>query len=670
MYSFFSEICSETLHDAVHVETKDGGDWVTRPMTFFVKAPKPTIERWLRLQQSRGMLQQLSTGTTKIIVSWYWDKAARTIAGYPISALMISFPQLFKRPGSTHSVFPLVVHAGGIPSYQPDTPAKEATAKRKAVKAKRGKPPVRESLNTTCAEALNSLRTITVPTECLSPELQLLGDIEQLELPIELLNISDQAAISETCPDVAAGNSIQFPAKFSDPSKTKFNNGMSTRPSAECTCTSAQMAYPGTACATGPRRALRFFISPTVVPVTCRRAYMRHSLVHGHPAIAADIACFLYRCGLRQIAELICHMLPAPYDPLCHLREGPKERPRPIGGGVEFPPGALDPGAAGGGDQKKASTNSERPIWAVRLSFVTDQLHELSAGHRCRVVRQPGGRYMTNGRPTLLNILDVLREDNTSFPLPRAGLSASARPDPRAASPAMYTVAQHFQDAITYALWCFRPEATGVPDPSTIANLGRDVLVRHKALLEASVPWCAPPPDTPNPPGWWGRLLRDQPSQAESMSRVRFCVNATSFAQSLHEFLLGGSTAIRLYGKSLAARIHEEAFERIFLYWWLITFVMGGLLACREARLRFSVMLFFCAVFAGCPSMMRVSSAEFRHRAYQGKRRLRRNQPAEVDVTELFGIAPDVALPDNDASPCDPPTGDQVPKPWQFEDIT
>lgn len=625
--SFFAETCLETRHPPVHVQTRDGGEWITHPMTFFVRNPTVSLDLWLRLQQDRGFLQRLPPGTTQLVMSWYWDKGARTIAGYPVSILMVSFPQLFRRPGSLGSVFPLVVHAGSMPAFEepvPSRPARPAKGKlpaRRRRPGKPGKPAVKETVHTIAADALNSIRTLAVPETLLSDELRSIG---VHSLPVYMENISDQAAVADICPDVATGSTIRFPAKFSDPSKTSFVNGLRTQPSAECFCTSAEILHPDTACATRPRGPLRFFVGARgVVPVTCTRAYCRHALVHGHPAIDADISCFLYRCGFEYEAELISSSLPAPYDPLHHIRRDPEPAV----------PAAVPPEAA---EEEGPTSNAERPVWAVRLSYVTDSLRELRVGLRRALQRHPavGGkvRYVCpDGRPTLLNIYDVLKETKLSFPLPDAGLSKYAKPDPAASSPQLYTVAQHHHDVIHYALWCLYPDADGVPPAEEVQALGRDILVRHKSLLACSVPWRAPVDDVPIPV-WYERLLASSVPQAISVATIRFCGNATALAQSLHEFCLGAAAAMVRHGKIIAASMHEEAFERLFLYWWLITFVMGGLLSSREARLRFSVTLLFAAVFAGCPTMQNLSSADFRHRAYQGKKRknrFRKEQPQE-----------------------------------------
>ena len=684
--SLFAEICCETEHPAVHVETRDGNDWVTRPITFFVRNARSALARWLRAQQRRGFLKPLNDEDLTIRITWYWDKMARTIGGYPCTLLLVSFPQLFRRPAALHSVFPLVVHAGARPAFVPDKPARPKEGARKAEKARHGKPAVREATDTICCDILNSLTSIDIPEECVP---QGLRDLGVSDLPVELLCISDQAAVSEISDDVAHGSSIKFPAKWSEPSKRNFVNGLGTRPSAECMCTSAQILLPGTACASGRSRGpLHFFTSsPNLPPVVCRRLYCRHALMHGHPCVAGDIACLLWRSGFRREAELICKMLPAPYDPLIHLRGRQPDVVSTAGDHGVVEPAVPAPPRAGGdaadGDAAEdAAANPERPMCLVRLSYVTDQLREAELGVRYGIIQREGALAcaVAGKRPSLLDILDILRATRLTFPLPATGLSRFARPDPTAPHPGFYTVAQHHHDVVTYAIWCMHPDSEGAPSAQEIAALGRDVFVRHKAMLETSVPWSAPnPADGRLPPPWY-RRLQEAPNGLDHLldvQRIRFCANATSLAQSLHEFFLGASAAVVLCGKTLAQSIQEEAFERILLYWWLITFVMGGLLSSREARLRFSVTLLYCAVYAGCPTMQRVSAADAAHRAYQGKKRLRHKLhqpvPSNGDAPELFGYPLHVSLPKDDAarSPSRRPAtaagaAAPDPDPWSF----
>ena len=636
----FSELMSEVVHEPVHMTTREGSEWTTQPVTFFCTSPRARLSQWLQLQHTRGFLRSLPPGTRRIQVVWYWDKGARTMAGYPVTLLMCSVPLLFKRPASIRAVFPLVAHAGPRPYFEagvpaiPARPAKDGKPAVRAKPAKKGKPAVAERVDTIVAQALNSITSISVPVECLPPELRAIvpDGSSTFDLPVEIINGSDQAAVSETSPDVAAGQTIQFPAKFSQPEKKKFNNSLHSRPSAECNCTAAQQLLPNTVCATCRRETVCFFRGPTVAPVVCRRLYLRHALIHGHPAVDADIACYLYRSNLKREAEFMCTALPAPYDALKHVRERPVE---PV-----IPRAGPDPVPEGAGAREPGGTNPERPSWVVRLSYVTDQLRAADIrgticqnpdGSLCMAPRRFGkrGRLVASPRPTLADIHCMLRTrtGHLSFPLPTGGLSRFARRDPDARD-GFYTVAQHHLDAVNYSRYCLHPMDPRTPPAEEVAALGCDIFVRHKALLAVSVPWRAPAPRSGH--AWFDRLCVEQPEQARTVHRIQFCANASCVAQSFHEWCLGASKAMVLYGKEFAERTNEEGFERVFLYWWMMVFVMGGLLASRIARLRYSIMLLIMAVWAGCPTTTRLQPSDFKHRAYQGRKRNRETATQEA----------------------------------------
>ena len=150
-----------------------------------------------------------------------------------------------------------------------------------------------------------------------------------------------------------------------------------------------------------------------------------------------------------------------------------------------------------------------------------------------------------------------------------------------------------------------------VSDREAVRNEGFALFIVYKALLACVHPWKA---DHRSP--WFQRLLRDQPAQARVMEQLNFVGNATCLAQSSHEFFIAGSRLILYFGWQ-AEQIHEEAFEHLLLWWWLICFCMGGRFASQHKRLRFAVLLLATGVWAGFPSIARLGNSAFIHAQYK-----------------------------------------------------
>ena len=143
-----------------------------------------------------------------------------------------------------------------------------------------------------------------------------------------------------------------------------------------------------------------------------------------------------------------------------------------------------------------------------------------------------------------------------------------------------------------------------------IVDEGRRLFVAYKAMLAWIVPWKA---DRSH--GWFQRLEKEQPTQAGIMARVNFIWNSTACAQGAHEFFIAGALNIEDFGRR-ADKIHEEALEHFLLYVWLVAHSMGSLRhAATSARLRYSLILMWAGVWAGCPKLYRRARLMV-HKAY------------------------------------------------------
>lgn len=557
------DLFQETVHKKVHDPVFLGADgaWSVRPITYYLRYPAVALNRWLEVLSSRNRLAKLAEDAVHVDAIFYWDAGARTICGYRTTVLCISFPSLHVSPGALDAVFPLLFHAGPSPCFRKAQPK----LRRHAV------PPVRETLYAIIANLLRSIQTdgVRVPSSSHSEMLKrvVAAFPDASALHVDMINISDMKAVGETTTAIVQAHVPQFPYSSTQPNKS-FQNRFHYETSPSCHCTIAQQMSRGATCADEVRRSIPFFPSPAVPPLQCCHMYGRHSLLHGLPCLGADLAQILYKSGLEQHALLMCAMFPAPgFDPLRHLLNsaGPPVRRKALN------PTGPAPGGLGG--------NSRRPPHDVRLNDVKVFIRNCQRERPDPLAEfvQSRGRF----HPSPADIACVLRMAGLDFVHETTGLTV--------------TLATLWISAVAYSRFILDPEllpGDGEDVRRDVRELGRQIFTTYKSALAKFFPW-APPVAS----AWFEKLPQNQQIQ---LSKITFAVNQTAIAQSCREFFVWGSALISRFGRA-ASYFHEEAFEHLFIYFWLICFCMGKLIAEKESRLDYSAMLLWAAAWGGFP---------------------------------------------------------------------
>ena len=529
---------------------------------------------------------------------------------------MISFPFISTNTGALDAVFPLLVHVGPRPKGAPPRCVTQKDGKGKKVsKWTKAVPPIHEMVDGYIASILRELEAsgIHVPAGVLPDSVRRMttesggAGADLLVWPIKIENISDYVSVTDSSTTVPA-NVPQFPhcAHGGDDTKV-FKNMFHYKTSPQCECPIAFQASPGTTCPGPAREAVAFWGSPSSAAFMCRWLYIRHGQLHGVPCVLADIIVVLWRRGHRRLAEMLCNVYPSTSDPLAHLRpqgregapvpvaEGNEVDAEPMAGGVEDGdeemPAAKELPAAEGEPEKKKG-NAQRAQHAIRLKNFKDWLRKRERS------ATPLTRYCV---PTAEDIYDLLKGTGLLIPADMV----PGYPEVK--------LCDFWAAAVRYARILLDPSQLPDFSPQTIASverLGHDVWVYYKSLMAVHCPWSAPPQAA-----WLIRLRKSDAGQAAQMERIRFAVNETCMAQAAHEFFVHGTRVLKLYG-ARAGRIHEEAFEHIFIYMWLVAFLMGKRHAHLQTRICSVMMVFWMAAWAGFPSIGGIRRREQKSRVY------------------------------------------------------
>lgn len=589
----FTTTVTRFTHDAVHLQTKKGGEFIMAPETFYVMNPAAVLSRWLHLLESRGRLRKLRR--PRILATIFWDAGARTVAGYHVHLLLISFPDLHTSPGCLDSVFPLVLHAGPLPRGN-------ITAKPRPV------PPIRERTFSVISSLLQELLQsgVVVPPKALAEEIREAG-ATGVGLPLEILNISDYASACGSCDEIVLPHVPQFPHAMKNPHKTQFQNRFHYITSGYCGCSIAQQCAAATVCTDSAAPRMRtFFRSPAQPGVRLKWRYGRHGLLHGLPCLLADLSQVFYASGLRETAECLASAFPSPgFDPLFQLRPsvvrldaavaaGRRQPRAPVAEAVEL---AVPPPAAGGPGDPDGGTNACRPPHDVRLFDLKAWIRSRRPATAAPLERW---RRADGWRPSPQDVQAILHSCPLEFAVPAACGAVHRK-----------RVGDLWSASVQYSRMMLDGPASDA-EVMHLRVLGAQCFVWYKALLSEYFPWRAP-----QDAAWFSRL---PDTLKQAMGRIHFAVNRTALAQSAHEFFVHASRLYAELGAETGSRVQEEAFEHCFLYWWLVSFCMGGMHADMPTRLRFSAMLLWTAAFAGFPHIASQRLRDQEARMYKDKR--------------------------------------------------
>eukprot|EP01013_Petalomonas_cantuscygni_P032970 TRINITY_DN59731_c0_g1_i1.p1 TRINITY_DN59731_c0_g1~~TRINITY_DN59731_c0_g1_i1.p1 ORF type:complete len:705 (-),score=35.70 TRINITY_DN59731_c0_g1_i1:200-2314(-) len=544
----------DTITVEVHPDVALTERWTVKPRTFFVRDVSATLGRWLTVCEERGLLvPACEDALSTLVATVFWDGAARSLCNYHITALLVSFPFVFRASGAISAVFPLLIHCGPLGRGGPVYKGKGA-----ARQLLRVQPPVLQKVMALANFVVRGLR---------------LGSnwpVRFAGRPVEVINVSDLKAAVQAAADgvLTAPNVPQFPFSARNRGRTEFRNQFvkyQTSPACALPIGKQMSACtrPATTCQS--RGPVAFFPSATGVPVLMEHFYLRHGQLHGVPAILADMAQAMFvsvasDVHRRRAARRLAAAFPPPYAPLAHVDAESMPSRRAAGGDKE--------GAAGpAGTQEGAAM---RPVHDTRLKDVKRWLR--------------GGHFGSG--PTVGDVCNLLEEHGRLFPCAD-----------EAGRPVSISWAALFRSALAFARLVLDPTTLPSDDDCSrqaVVTLGQCVFACYKAFLATEFPWQAQM-DTP----WFKRLPQ---VEQNIILGVRFQQNRTCCHVGSHEFFCHGARAVRRWGRQ-AIQVTEEAFEHGLSYYLTVATVMAGRDASLDRRLCSSVYLMWAAAWSGAPRM-------------------------------------------------------------------